>query len=46
MTSADSRPNVDYGPGDAARAGEILRSIVGSTVHGTAAHRRARGWAA
>ncbi|MCK9921766.1 nucleotidyltransferase domain-containing protein [Frankia sp. AgPm24] len=33
--ATDLRPNVDYGPGEAARAGEILRSIVGSTVHGT-----------
>lgn len=32
---ADPRPNVDYGPGELARAGEILRSVVGSTVHGT-----------
>ncbi|MCK9898138.1 nucleotidyltransferase domain-containing protein [Frankia sp. AgB32] len=35
MTETDLRPNVDYGPSDAARAGEILRSVVGSTVHGT-----------
>jgi predicted nucleotidyltransferase len=35
MAAPDPRPNVDYGPGEAARAGEILRSIVGSTVHGT-----------
>ncbi|KPM56685.1 hypothetical protein CcI49_26830 [Frankia sp. CcI49] len=36
MVRSDARPNVDYGPGEVARENEILRGLVGSTLHGTA----------
>lgn len=36
MTDQPARPNVSYGDRDLALKGEIIRSVVGSTVHGLA----------
>lgn len=36
MTTTQTRPNVNYGNADVALGGEILRTVVGSGVHGIA----------